>query len=526
MSLTVVRKCLESKGNLVGSVSDLDSRVVTELERLIGFSIYPRSFYCSDGSLYCLARNGHATKWLIVLSREPRPAFHGSIETRKIDGTTVCLQRCPADEQNAFALKRMLAFAAPTLVGLKKSFGFGDRLGIATPGHVRAIRGHAMTPIFAQQSIREMQRTGRSPGAVIADAVWGVLQEGWTETFGADADHLKHVEDIDVCSDAGFTLYTIDPSDYIDEHGAAQTQSDLEAAIRALPWEILEIDPAALERRYIGTRLPVGQLLVEIDRQSLMRILVTYGRAVAYSVQAYRRLRDRIGEESFELEISLDETETPTTLMAHFFVASELFRLGVRWVSLAPRFPGRFEKGIDYVGDLSVFEKAFAAHVALARVLGPYKISVHSGSDKFTLYPIIARHGGDLVHVKTAGTSYVEALRVIATYDPLLFREIISFARTRYATDRATYYVSADPSSLSDLTHMKDEALPGLLDLPEVRQVLHVTYGSILTASAEDGSSVFKDRILEILRAHEEEYYALLHNHLTLHIAPFDSPSQ
>jgi hypothetical protein len=89
--------------------------------------------------------------------------------------------------------------------------------------------------------------------------------------------------------------------------------------------------------------------------------------------------------------VSVDETENPTSVAEHIYIAGELGRLGVRWVSLAPRFVGEFEKGVDYIGDIELFEKEFARHAAVAKRLGPYKLSLHSGSDKFSIYPITAR---------------------------------------------------------------------------------------------------------------------------------------
>jgi len=202
-------------------------------------------------------------------------------------------------------------------------------------------------------------------------------------------------------------------------------------------------------------------------------------------------------------------------------VASELRRLGVRCVSLAPRFVGRFEKGVDYIGDVKQFEKEFARHVAIARALGPYKLSVHSGSDKFSIYPIVARLAGDLVHLKTAGTSYLEALRALASIDPALFREILDFARERYPVDRATYHVSADPAKVPASDQLSDSELAGVLDTFDGRQVLHVTFGSVLTARDERGVYRFRERLLDALRADEEVYYAALELHLSRHLAPF-----
>src|SRR4051794_19475682 len=100
-------------------------------------------------------------------------------------------------------------------MGLNPSFGFGDRIGLATPGHVAAMdrSGAGIEPIFPQQSIHEMARTGRTPGRVMSDALAGMRGAGWSGRTGADADHLKTNEDVDVTAAAGFTFFTIDPSD-------------------------------------------------------------------------------------------------------------------------------------------------------------------------------------------------------------------------------------------------------------------------------------------------------------------------
>ena len=104
-------------------------------------------------------------------------------------------------------------------LGLAPSFGFGDRIGLATPGHVAAMKrsGHGIEPIFPQQSIREMTRTKRTAMQVMNDACEGATAAGWDGRFGADADHLKTPDDVDLTAAAGFTFFTIDPSDDVDQ---------------------------------------------------------------------------------------------------------------------------------------------------------------------------------------------------------------------------------------------------------------------------------------------------------------------
>ncbi len=170
---------------------------------------------------------------------------------------------------------------------------------------------------------------------------------------------------------------------------------------------------------------------------------------------------------------------------------------------------------------LKEFERSFAGHAAIARAFGPYKLSLHSGSDKFSVYGITARRTHGLVHLKTAGTSYLEALRVTASFDPALFREIMAFAIERYEIDRASYHVSAELAKVPALETLGDADLSGLLDQLVARQVLHVTYGSVLTS--ERG---FKQRLLAGLAAHEEEHYAALEAHFRRHLMPFRSANR
>jgi hypothetical protein len=191
--------------------------------------------------------------------------------------------------------------------------------------------------------------------------------------------------------------------------------------------------------------------------------------------------------------------------LEHFFIASELTRLGVRFTSLAPRFIGRFEKGVDYIGDLSALDAELAKHAAVTAYFGTYKLSLHSGSDKFSVYPLIAKHWGERIHVKTAGTSYLEGLRVLAKYEPDLFLKIHSLGRERYETDKRTYHVSAMLNMLPDTND-----LPSLLNDFHAREVLHVTFGSAVTE--------FGTELKAALVKHADAYYDGLKTHFAKHL--------
>jgi hypothetical protein len=198
----------------------------------------------------------------------------------------------------------------------------------------------------------------------------------------------------------------------------------------------------------------------------------------------------------------------------------------VKLISLAPRYVGEFEKGVDYKGNLPAFDKSLSDHAAIADMLGPYKLSLHSGSDKLTIYPSFARITRGRFHVKTAGTSYLEALRAVARHDEKLFRTIIDFSRTRYETDKATYHVSATldgvrpPSDIKDPVTLEKTYLQRWSDVGRGagftepgRQILHTTFGSVLT------DATLKPQVMKILTEHRGTYDAILAEHFARHLA-------
>jgi hypothetical protein len=488
-----------------------------ELHEHFGATLIPESLVIQDTAALWLDRAGGG-KQLAIVARPDDPllaSFQGQPQDFRSGYT---LKLCPADHENSRALRAALPWLQPGLFGLNTSAGFGDRLGLATPGHVRALQrvlhnalGSAIAPIFAQQSIREMERSGRSPEDVLNDATWGTFQAGWRGGVGADADHLKTPADIDACTAAGYSFYTIDPGAYVDSEVDTAAPEIVRQKVAALPWQELESSAADTERRYAGQRIALEDSAIDLDAAALWRAAAKYGRALAHVAAMYRHLAAK--GVPFELEVSVDETETPTTHAEHVYVAGELKRLGVQWVSLAPRYVGSFEKGVDYIGDLAALRADLAGHAAIARALGPYKLSLHSGSDKFSVYPLITEAARGMVHLKTAGTSYLEALRVLTHAEPALFREILGFARERYEQDRATYHVSAQLRRVPAPADLADGQLPGLLDDLDARQVLHVTFGSSLGR--------FGPQLKAALHAHESDYDATLERHFVRHLEPF-----
>ncbi len=419
---------------------------------------------------------------------------------------------CPLTPENTAALRERLPWLRPQPLGLATSFGFGDRLGLATPGHIAAVTGTGIAPIFAQQSVRENARTGRSPQKVLDDAMWAVFEMGWQAPWGADADHVKEISDLPPFIAAGYSFYTIDPNEYVDNAAHTDPLERLKDKVARLPWESLGITLEGLHQLYRAHPLRLDGVTLEFSEEILLRAAAKYGQAVAHIKTIADFLVENVS--AFDLEASVDETETPTSPEEHYFIANELRRLDVPFVSLAPRFVGSFEKGVDYVGDLGVFDQELEKHAAVMHAVGGYKLSIHTGSDKFSIYPSVAAQARNLVHVKTAGTSYLEALRIVASVDRPFFREILDFARARYETDRATYHVSGVLAKVPASAALNDTELPRLFEQFDARQVLHVTFGSVLDQ--------YGDRLKETLLANLGLYEQYLQAHFKRHLASFE----
>ena len=199
-------------------------------------NILPRSLVCHNGVEYGLNQTASDRNLVILTDHENLDSFEG--ESSELAGKTMFVGLL--NPHNANALRAKINWLQPCLLGLHTSAGMGDRIGLATPGHVRAIRatGGKIAPIFAQQSIRELTRTNRTARQVLDAATWGVFAEGWRDGFGADADHLKTEEDIDTYLSVGYTFFTIDPGSYVNDKAETSNLSQLREMAEDLPVEV------------------------------------------------------------------------------------------------------------------------------------------------------------------------------------------------------------------------------------------------------------------------------------------------
>ena len=234
-----------------------------------GLRVRPQSVAAVEGVELGLDGSKPAGERVAVLAPAGSALLGEFTDAERTERGENVLVLAPRSASTLEVLRHHLPWLRPQVLGLRTSAGFGDRLGLATPGHIRALRavGGNIAPVFAQQSIREMTRTHRSPREVVDDATWSVFAEGWREPFGADADHLKTRADIEQCLPIGYTFWTIDPGDEVDVSAETATADVLRVKVDGLPWTELEDTPEAFRRRYVDRSF-------EIEDQALQRVSV------------------------------------------------------------------------------------------------------------------------------------------------------------------------------------------------------------------------------------------------------------
>ncbi len=469
-----------------------------------GMRLYPKSFYRKNEALYCIAMLDNS-KQLYRISAAP---VHDGLEgaEAKIEGLHVL--EAPLSKHNARALHSLFPFTAPvSLREQRTTVGCGDRLGLATAAHLRAVRKFKAYPVLAQQSIRELNFTGRDFEGVVADASFLVFQEGYEAGWGADGDHLKTIADIDVALQAKMPMITLDLTEVLHPQAADYSENKMKSEFEQLSPETREY----VEKYYSNRIFNIGEGTISFSEHEARKCTLMYWDALEFAGKVDQHLRKHRGDK-YDFEISIDETSSPTLPAHHLFIIMELQRRGVTVNSLAPRFIGEFQKAVDYIGDIEEFERQFRVHTDIAKAHSDYKISVHSGSDKFSVYPAIGKHTAGKLHLKTAGTSWLEALRTIAQADPELYRLIHRKAAEYFSEALKSYHITADISVLPDLDSTADEDLGKFLEISESRQMLHITYGGLLN------DPEVREPFFNTLGEHEELHYELLEKHFTKHL--------
>ena len=479
-----------------------------------GNEVYPDSVHVCGNNAFMIVRNSEKRYMLIVASNAAKlpQGFVGNVEKLFNGGAAIV---CELDAVNAKALRALFPWCAPKSLRLERTtMGCGDRLGLASRGHIQACKKFALSPVLAQQSMRELTMTGRTFQGVVDDATFMVFECDFREGYGADGDHLKKICDIDVALAAGMPMITLDLSEVMNAAAGDWNSDQINSAFDALADDA----KARVEEEYAGKSFVVGKHTVEFDALTAKRCAVMYNAALDFALEVYEHLKSKRGDE-FDLEISIDETTSPTLPSHHLYIARELRLRNIEFSSLAPRFVGEFQKAIDYIGDLAEFDRQFACHADIAKSYGNYKISVHSGSDKFAVYPTVGRETAGFLHLKTAGTSWLVAVEVISRCEPDLYRDMHKCALENFNDMLKLYHITADITKIPALDTLSDAQLPALMDMPEARQLLHITYGPILTSG-------LRSRFFAAMHKFEKEYDEAIRRHFDKHITLLGVPEK
>jgi hypothetical protein len=287
----------------------------------------------------------------------------------------------------------------------KYTLGMGDRFAHQGRAQLQAIvKGQAMgIDIYPSwnKSFREHSIVKSHPHDLRAEADAAVIALRWQGDFYVDADHigLNTVDIFLACSN----FFTLDVADFV---GKKPNAADVGEFIAA-------------NRQYVGSlQIPGVETPFEVTEEKLIEVAAKFLVAIKSAKKIYDHIAAAKGPDNFITEVSVDETDLPQTPIDLFLILSMIASEGIPAQTIAPKFSGRFNKGVDYVGDLALFEKEFDEDLhVIAYAIKEFdlpetlKLSVHSGSDKFSIYPIInhliAKHNTGL-HIKTAGTTWIE----------------------------------------------------------------------------------------------------------------------
>ncbi len=388
----------------------------------------------------------------------------------------------------------------------KYSLGMGDRFAHQGQAQLQAIvqarqHGIALTPVW-NKSNREHALIHSEPASVRSEADAAVKALGWERAYHVDADHinLKTVDRFIEASD----FYTIDVADFT---GRAAPTTEIDAFV-------------ADTRAYLGAlALPGLSSPLTLDEKTIEGAARKFLNAMQAAAAIHRHIAKAKGDD-FIAEVSVDETDTPQTPAELFLILRMISREKIPVQTVAPKFTGRFNKGVDYVGDLARFEEEFDQDLCVVRFAiqefglpDTLKLSVHSGSDKFSLYPIINRllkkHGAG-VHVKTAGTTWLEEVIGLAESgsDGLkIAQDLYAEAHGRFDELVIPYatVVDIDPARLPSPTEVAGwtstqycATLRHDLSVsdynPHFRQLIHISFKI---------AAAMGDRYLNALRANE-----------------------
>ncbi len=415
-----------------------------------------------------------------------------------VDTPGIYSKKCVLNSHNAAVLKEEFPWTMP--VSSKDygiTIGCGDRLGVAAPGHLAAIAKYDAFPILVQQSKKELKFTGRTYHKIIDDTVFHVFQAGYTNGYGADANDLKTISDINTAIAAGIPMITLNLIDKMNTPAMLWSDEKIIKEFDKLPQNIQE----NTKDEYIDKTFTLSSTKIQFDIITAKRCAIMYHKLIDFATEAYNHLVENCGD-NFDLELSIDEARFPTWIECHFYIINELSAKGVKIAAFAPHFVGSFKRGIDYDGNIDEFKEHFKGHFDIAKAYGNYKISIHSGSNKFKVYPLIGTLTDEHFHLKTSGGSWIEALRIIAEKDSSLYRFIHNVISENISHIQKYYKnVKVNIEILNKISSVKDKDLLDYMNNNDLKQILYMSYGILLD------NEILRPLIFSILDDNEEYYH-------------------
>jgi len=470
----------------------------TDIIKKAGYTQYKNSFRpISDRAALCVVKKDNK-KYICVNEHKKELPISYVVDSFSGEGYHISIAEFTWN--NYLILKEHINIS-PTISNLKASFGTGDRLGLVTAAHLSALKKHEIFPVISQQSPRELEKEKRTFKSVLLDAVLGLLENGYTGEFGADADHIKSKERFEEALEAKYSMYTIDVSDELNDLSQF-SEDDINN-----PKDVVNSVSLNIIKNYSGKQMKSDEYYYEIDKTNLSESAIIFEKSMDKAVDYYNMAKEKL--EDFDFEISIDEGRRETTFEDHLYCAAYLSKKEVKFTSIAPKFPGKFQKAIDYVGNIEEFKHAANIHAEITREFGEYKLSLHSGSDKFSIYNIFKEATKGVYHIKTSGTSWLRACILTALINKELFDKIYRICIDNLEENLKSYDVDIDTSDfLYELNDSINREL--FITNPKVTQLLHISYGSVLDN--------IKDELYRFLNENEEKHYYLVSKHIEKHL--------
>jgi len=411
----------------------------------------------------------------------------------------------------------------------KYSFGVGDRFSKEGEAQLKAIKqindlGVDVVPVW-NKSYREHKITKTTHASVLNEAKHAVTNEGWTKSFYIDADHIG-METVDEFLEYS-NFFTIDVAHFISKSAEGTSKSEF----------------VKRHSNYLGKlSIPGINEYFHVTKEFLTATANKYLLAIQEVAKIYNYIVSQKGENNFIAEVSMDETDNAQTPIDLFFILAELKHQGVKIQTIAPKFTGLFAKGIDYIGNIDQFSREFEQDVAVVKYIidtlelpESLKLSVHSGSDKFSIYPSIKaslKKFNAGIHIKTAGTTWLEEVIGLAKAGG----KGLEIAKQVYSKSLGRYDELTGP--YSTVLNIRQNKLPDVNKVntwnseqfirtlthdqsckeynPDFRQLIHVGYkiavemGDVYTSALDEFRTIITEQVrYNILQRHLKPLFLL-----------------